>query len=242
MARLPRNVVAGQALHIIQRGNNRQAVFFSEADYRFYYECLSEAAERYGCAVHAYVFMTNHVHLLLTPRTEAVPSRLMQSVGRHFVRYINATCRRTGTLWEGRYKSAIIDSERYLMTCARYIELNPVRAGMVGHPAEYRWSSYRHNALQGGDALIRAHGLYLGLGDDDLERRRNYAALFAGHIDAAEIAAIRAMTQKDSVLGNDRFREQIAQVLQRRVAKHAHGGDRKSERFRESGGSSTLTP
>jgi putative transposase len=159
----------------------------------------------------------------------------------HFVRYINATCRRTGTLWEGRYKSAIIDSERYLMTCARYIELNPVRAGMVGHPAEYRWSSYRHNALQGGDALIQAHGLYLGLGDDDLERRRNYAALFAGQIDDTEIAAKRAMTQKDSVLGNDRFREQIAQVLQRRVAKRAHGGDRKSERFRESGGSSTLT-
>jgi len=127
------------------------------------------------------------------------------------------------------------------MTCARYIELNPVRAGMVGHPAEYRWSSYRHNALQGGDALIQAHGLYLGLGDDDLERRRNYAALFAGQIDDTEIAAKRAMTQKDSVLGNDRFREQIAQVLQRRVAKRAHGGDRKSERFRESGGSSTLT-
>ena len=119
MARLSRNVVAGQALHIIRRGNNRQAVFFSEADYRFYHECLNAAAERYGCVVHAYVFMTNHVHLLLTPGTETAPSRLMQSVGRRFVRYINASCWRTGTLWEGRYKSAIIDSERYLMTCSR---------------------------------------------------------------------------------------------------------------------------
>lgn len=114
MARLPRNVVAGQALHIIQRGNNRQAVFFSEADYRFYHECLSAAAECYGCAVHAYVFMTNHVHLLLTPSMEIAPSRLMQSVGRRYVRHINASCRRTGTLWEGRYKAAIIDLVRYL--------------------------------------------------------------------------------------------------------------------------------
>lgn len=241
MARLPRNVVTGQTLHIIQRGNNRQAVFYSEADYRFYHECLSSAADRYGCAVHAYVFMTNHVHLLLTPRTESSPSRVMQSIGRRYVRYINASFRRTGTLWEGRYKSAIIDSERYLMTCARYIELNPVRAGMVRHPAEYGWSSYRHNAVQGGDCLIQAHGLYVGLGADDMERRRNYASLFETHIDAATIADIRAMTEKGSVLGNSRFSAQIAEALHRRVVKHAHGGDRKSDQFHE-GGSSTLTP
>ena len=232
MARLPRNVVAGQPLHIIQRGNNRQAVFYSERHYRFYHECLSEAADRYGCAVHAYVFMTNHVHLLMTPSTETAPSRLMQSIGRNYVRHINLSCRRSGTMWEGRYKSAIIETEAYLLTCSRYIELNPVRAGMVGHPAEYPWSSYRHNAQQAEDALIQAHEIYSGLGADDPERRRNYAALFVGHVDAATIADIRVATQRCSVLGNDCFRGQIAEVLQRRVAKHAHGGDRRSGQFR----------
>ena len=134
MARLPRNVVPGQSLHIIQRGNNRQAVFFADADYRFCHECLCKAASHYRCAVHAYAFMTNHAHLLMTPLTESGPAKFMQSIGRRYVRYINAVYRRSGTLWEGRYKSSIIDSEQYFLICSRYIELNPVRAGMVCHP------------------------------------------------------------------------------------------------------------
>jgi len=119
MARRPRHVLPGQAMHLIQRGNNRQAIFFADADYHFDYEALEDAAIRYGCAVHAYVFMTNHVHLLMTPSTRDGPSRVMQSVGRRYVRHVNATHQRTGTLWEGRFRSAIVDSERYLLTCSR---------------------------------------------------------------------------------------------------------------------------
>ena len=121
MARMPRIVVSGQAMHIIQRGNNRQATFYANEDYQFYLESLEKAASQYACAVHAYALMTNHVHLLLTPNTDEGVSRLMQSVGRRYVRYVNSTYRRTGTLWEGRYKSALIDSVHYLLVCSRYI-------------------------------------------------------------------------------------------------------------------------
>jgi putative transposase len=135
---MARNLVPRLAQHIIQRGNNRQAVFFAEADYRLYLDSLQQAATRYDCGVHAYVLMTNHVHLLVTPYTEGGLSRLMQSVGRRYVRYVNSMYRRSGTLWDGRFNAALIDSERYLLTCMRYIELNPVRAGMVYHPGGYR--------------------------------------------------------------------------------------------------------
>ena len=145
MARFPRIVIPGQALHIIQRGNNRQPCFFADDDYRYYLDSLKEAAVRCGAQVHAYVLMTNHVHLLLTPESVQTPSLLLQSVGRRYVRYVNHGYRRSGTLWEGRYKSTLIDSDRYLLTCSRYIELNPVRARMVGRPGDYIWSSFRSN-------------------------------------------------------------------------------------------------
>ncbi len=147
MARRPRMVIPGQPLHIVQRGNNRQAVFFAEQDYLTYLECLRDAAFQQGCWVHAYVLMTNHVHLLLTPTQETNLSRCIQAVGRKYVRYINGHYRRSGTLWEGRFKSAMIDSAQYLLACYRYIELNPVRANMVEHPQHYRWSSFHANAM-----------------------------------------------------------------------------------------------
>jgi putative transposase len=243
MARLPRNVVPGQALHVIQRGNNRQAVFFSQADFRYYHESLREAAHKYSCEVHAYVFMTNHVHLLLTPHMEAGPSRMMQSVGRRYVRYVNIVYQRTGTLWEGRFKSAIIDSDQYLLTCSRYIELNPVRAGMVASPAHYRWSSYHHNALGRRDELIVPHRLYSEFHRDEGCRCRHYKSLFNGCFDQNVLTELRAGTQTGSVIGNERFREQIQEALKRRVDKYTHGGDRKSSSFRSrEKGSSTLTP
>ena len=142
MARLPRIVVPGQPLHIVQRGNNRTHCFFTDADYHFYLDCLADAASHFGCRIHAYVLMTNHVHLLLTPDTSTSPSLALQSVGRRYVRYVNHRYNRSGTLWEGRYKSALIDSERYFLACSRYLDLNPVRAKMVNHPGEYPWSSY----------------------------------------------------------------------------------------------------
>jgi len=162
MARKPRFNLVGQPQHVIQRGNNREACFYAAQDYRFYLCCVGEAARKFACDVHAYVLMTNHVHLLVTPRAEQAIGNLMQSVGRRYVRYINHVYRRTGTLWEGRYKASLIDSERYLLACYRYIELNPVRAAMVASPAQYRWSSYRCNAVGKTDTLITPHVQYLG--------------------------------------------------------------------------------
>lgn len=240
MARLQRIVVPGQALHIIQRGNNRQAVFFAEEDYRFYLESLERAAETTDCRVHAYVLMTNHVHLLVTPHHEDGPSRLMQSVGGIYVRYVNGVYRRSGTLWEGRFKSALINSERYLLTCSRYIELNPVRAKMVEHPGDYHWSSYRANALGVLDAVVSPHRLYEGLGCTFEERQVAYRVLFNAHIDNAEMACIREGTEKGKVVGSGRFREEVENALKRRIVRHGHGGDRKSKAFRDS--SSTPTP
>ena len=145
MPRKPRMYLPGVPCHIVQRGNNRDVCFYSEQDYQFYLECLKSACKRYRVAVHAYVLMTNHVHLLMQPEDEAGISRVMQSLGRRYVQYINHTYRRSGTLWEGRYKSSLINAEEYLLACYRYIELNPVRANMVSHPADYRWTSYRFN-------------------------------------------------------------------------------------------------
>jgi len=154
MARKPRFNVIGVPQHVIQRGNNREPCFFAEEDYRYYVECLEESAKKFGCLIHGYVLMTNHVHLLVTPQVDYGVSQMMQSVGRKYVRYINYQYRRTGTLWEGRYKASLVDSENYLLTCMRYIELNPVRAGMIELPGEYRWSSYSTNGYGKEDACI----------------------------------------------------------------------------------------
>ena len=137
MARLPRYVLPGQPHHVIQRGNNRQIIFNVDGDYRFYLEKLNNACKKHNVDVHAYVLMTNHVHILMTPYTEIGLGKVMQSLGRYYVQYYNYTYKRTGTLWEGRYKATLLDTERYLFTCYRYIELNPVRAGLVEHPSQY---------------------------------------------------------------------------------------------------------
>ena len=160
MPRKPRMYLPEIPCHVIQRGNNREACFFAEQDYQFFLEYLAAACRRYRIAIHAYVLMTNHVHLLMTPTTREGISRAMQSIGRRYVQYINREYRRCGTLWESRHKASLVDAERYLLTCYRYIELNPVRAGMVEHPGDYRWSSYRHNAYGEKNALITQHPLY----------------------------------------------------------------------------------
>jgi putative transposase len=154
MARLGRYFLPDQPLHVIQRGNNRQPIFFCQDDYRRLHAWLGEAAAAHDCAVHAYVLMTNHLHLLVTPGNQSSLPRTMQALGRRYVRYVNATSRRSGTLWEGRYRAAPIDSEAYFLACCRYIELNPVRAGMVVDPGDYAWSSYRAHALGAADLLV----------------------------------------------------------------------------------------
>ncbi|MGZ8256644.1 MAG: REP-associated tyrosine transposase [Gallionella sp.] len=232
MARLPRFVIPNQPQHLIVRGNNRSAIFCADADYRFYLEKLQLACSTHGCKVHAYVLMTNHVHLLITPQEEHSLSKTIQMLGRYYVQYYNYTYQRTGTLWEGRYKASLIDSEAYLLTCMRYIELNPVRAGMVSHPSEYPWSSYRHNALGEESALVTPHLEFLRLDKLTEARQATYRELFNHHIDAKSITEIRDATNKAWVLGNARFKQCIQRQLDRRVEPCARGGDRKSEKFK----------
>ncbi len=171
MPRPPRIVRAGDVLHVIQRGNNRTACFADDDDRERYLKVLLRTSERARCAIHAYVLMSNHTHLLVTAIEPRAPSRMMQSLGRSYVRYFNERHGRTGTLWEGRYRSSVIDSELYFFQCSRYIESNPVRAGMVSEPAAYRWSSFRSNADGEPDALVRRHPVYLALGRWGMERR-----------------------------------------------------------------------
>lgn len=241
MARLPRLYVPGCSHHVIQRGNNRQACFFDEMDYAVYLKKLRDASDKYQVSVHAYVLMTNHVHLLVTPSDELGMSRMMQSLGRYYVRYVNKAYRRSGTLWEGRYKSTLVDNDNYLLTVSRYIELNPVRAAMVQHPSEYPWSSYRSNAMGKAIELITPHALYQQLGDTCEQRQANYCQLFRGRIADYTLAEIREATNKAWVLGSDRFKKEIELVANRRAESMGWGGDRRSKVYRSELKSTTLT-
>jgi len=229
MARKPRFVLPGVPLHVIQRGNNREPCFYSDDDYRRYLELLRESADRNRCHVHAYVLMTNHVHLLATPFAPHGISHMMQDLGRKYVRSINYVYRRTGTLWEGRYKASLIDSEAYLLACMRYIELNPVRANMVSHPGEFRWSSYAANAQGQSDVLISPHPLYTQLGDDPLQRQAAYRELFRVHLDAELVHAIRGALNEELVLGRDDFKDKIEQMINRQVRRGKEGRPRVGE-------------
>ena len=233
MARLPRLYFPGCVQHVIQRGNNREACFYDEADYKVYLSFLNESAKKYRVAIHAFVLMTNHVHLLATPSDEQGISRLMQALGRRYVQYFNFTHGRTGTLWEGRYKSTLVDSDSYLLTVYRYLELNPVRAGMVAHASEYPWSSYQANALGKPIQLLTPHALYLQLGKTEEECQVAYRSLFRGRLPDRQLSEIREATNKGWVLGDDRFKAQIQIKTGRRAAPLGRGGDRKSTEFRE---------
>ena len=232
MARLPRFVIPDQPQHVIVRGNNRSEIFCADADYQFYLEKLQLACDKHDCKIHAYVLMTNHVHLLITPQEENSLSKAMQMLGRYYVQYYNYTYQRTGTLWEGRYKATLIDSEAYLLTCMRYIELNPVRANMVDHPSDYPWSSYLYNALGNANEWVSPHLEYLRLGKKGEARQAAYRQLFKYHIAESSMDEIRGATNKAWVLGNDRFKKRMQKQLERRVEPGARGGDRKSEKFR----------
>ncbi len=236
MARLPRYVIPGQPQHIIQRGNNRQLIFAAEADYPFFRNALVEAANKHGLSIHAYVWMTNHVHLLATPGFDDSISKTFQSVGRRYVQYFNYTYKRSGTLWEGRYRATVVDSERYLLTLMRYIELNPVRAGMVDMPQDYPWSSYRRNALgEGGPNAdwLSSHEEYSRLGQDDADRQKAYQALFAAAIDQGDLAEIRDCTHKGWALGGQRFRAEIEALGRRQAASKGVGRPRKQASNRD---------
>jgi len=236
MARLPRFVLVGHPQHIIIRGNNREPVFTSDEDYRFFLDKLTDAAKKHQCDIHAYVLMTNHIHLLATPHKTDGISKMMQMLGRYYVQYFNYTYKRSGTLWEGRYKASLIDSDAYALLCYRYIELNPVRANMVQHPSEYPWSSYRVNALGQYDALVTPHTMYYTLGHDETSRQTQYRSLFTAQIDEISLVQMREATNKAWVLGSEHFKQKIANQLNRRSDKLAKGGDRKSDEFKQSKG------
>ena len=228
MPRRPRILLPDYPLHIVQRGINREPCFFADEDYQCYLHWIEEAARDCRCAVHAYVLMTNHVHLLLTPNECGAPARLMQSLGRRYVQYVNRAYRRSGTLWEGRYRSSPTQAESHLLACYRYIELNPVRAGMVAHPAEYRWSSHRANAQGEGDALIQPHALFMALGPDAASRQSAYRELFRHALEPGLVDQIRRATNGNFALGSARFAEQIATTRGRRVSPGKSGRPRKA--------------
>ena len=209
MPRCPRPNCIDIPLHVIQRGVNRNACFRDERDYRLYLGLLEELAPRFDCEIHAHALMTNHVHLLLTPRALRGCSHLMRHVGQRFVQAINRRWPRTGPLWEGRFKACLVDSAPYGLTCQRYIELNPVRAGMVRHPAEYRWSSYRNNAYGTPSALLRPLDVYHRLGNDDESRRLAYRSLFDQELSDQELWDIREAIRTGRPLGPKEFIDRV---------------------------------
>ncbi len=228
MARQPRIDVAGFPQHIIQRGHNRSDCFFQDDDYHQYLDFLSAAVEKFDCQVHAYVLMPNHIHLLATGETNGALASLMQSVGRQYVGYVNQTYMRSGTLWEGRFRSALIESERYFLACCRYIELNPVRAGMVREPGDYAWSSYRHHTAKRRLRWIEDHDAYRELGRNNKVRAVAYRDWVAQGVDDAELQAIRDHTNKGRVLGSADFQAQISAILDRPVGIVPRGRPRKT--------------
>ncbi len=228
MPRRPRIHLPGQPLHIVLRGHNREACFFAEEDYHGFLHWLDEALKPCGAALHAYALMTNHVHLLLTPKAAEDVPRIVISLGRRYVQYVNRTYRRTGTLWDSRYKSSLIDTDRYLLMCQRYIELNPVRAAMVDDPAHYRWTSYRSNALGKADARLTPHAVYLALGSEDSQRQTAYRALFRSELDEEAVADIRLALNQNQALGGAKFHRKIEKAAGERREARPRGRPRTS--------------
>ncbi|MBA5608080.1 transposase [Duganella sp. FT3S] len=213
MPRHARIILANVPIHLVQRGHNRQACFFADADYQTYQHLLRDHTAASDCALHAYALMGNHVHLLLSSATPAGPATLMKAVNQRYVRYINKKYQRTGTLWQGRFHSSLTEEPAYFFACHRYIELNPVRAGVVAHPAHYRWSSYRANAEGASNPLLQAHPLYDALGDSPDQRQRTYRELFAHELQADVLAQIRQASNGNYALGTARYTTQLRQAL-----------------------------
>jgi putative transposase len=205
----------GVPLHIVQRGNNHAPCFFAEGDRYDYLDWLCDAAEHHGVAIHAYALMANHVHLLATPARSHGVSAMMQTLGRRYVRHVNQKHSRSGTLWEGRFKACLVDSERYVLAAYRYIDLNPVRAGIVTEPAAYRWSSYCANAGMGPQPWLQPHDTYLALGSTAIARAHAYRALCAEVVALSDVDALRAATASGMVYGSEHFKDRVALIAGR---------------------------
>ena len=227
MPRRARLMLPNVPVHLIQRGNNRQACFFADEDFAFYLEWFKSYADKTGCLIHAYVLMTNHVHMLVSASSADGVGLMMKALGQRYVQYVNRTYRRSGTLWEGRFRSCLTQEDAYLLACMRYIELNPVRAQMVAHPGEYRWSSYRANAQGEGNVLLQPHAVYGALGGDSASRQAAYRDLFRYELEPGLVDEIRKATHGNFALGDARFAAQIAHTLGRRVQRAKAGRPRK---------------
>ena len=217
MARQPRLALPGYPHHVIQRGNNRQPIVLDETDRRMLYNLWLEESQRHKVAVNAYVLLDNHFHMLLTPPSDEAMSLMMQSVGRTYVRYFNKRHNRSGTLWEGRYKSSLIDSEAYLLTCMAYIDLNPVRAGLAESAEDFSWSSYKHLAGQSIDKLVTPHALYWGLGNTPFAREAAYAEFVAGGLSVATQKTLTESALKGRVVGRPDFLTSLEKNTQRQI-------------------------
>ena len=227
MPRRARFAGAGIPWHIIQRGHDRRACFFTDADYGYYLHHLGKEASNHGCSIHAYALMTNHVHLLVTPESRNSASLMMKGVNQRYVQYVNRTYDRSGTLWEGRFKSCLTQTDFYALACYRYIELNPVRAGIVDHPEKYKWSSYSANVNGWLNKVVTPHSVYLALGTGDIDRRERYQALVQSGLDHDTLNKIRGATNSNMILGNQRFEKEVASMLGRSVVQRKRGRPRK---------------
>lgn len=227
MPRRIRDYLPGVPQHVIQRGNNRQIVFFEQAHYEFYLFCLKDAATTYGCDIHAYTLLPNHVHLLATPHEPDSIPKTVQSIGRRYVQYINSTCKRSGTLWEGRYRSCLVEPGDRLLDCYRYIELDAVRSGLVSDAKDYTWSSYRYHTLGENNAIITSHARYEILGSDAAERRAAYRRLCEQNMDDELLQEILRSTENGRALGTDCFKDCVEELLSRPVRAGKPGRPRK---------------
>lgn len=223
MARLPRLVVPNQPHHVIQSGADKQRIFRDPDDYTRFLGWLREAAKQFRVAIHAYVLMPTHLHLLLSPSDDGGLGRMMQWVGRHYVPYFNAKYHRTGTLWQGRYKATVIESEQYFLLCSRYIELNPVRVGLVASAADYSWSSLAHHLGSRSDPLITDHPVFWALGNTPFDREAAYRALLEQGVNEQEIAALTEATLKGWPLGSEKFKALLAKQTNRRTTPAKRG-------------------
>ena len=223
MARLPRLTVPDYPHHIIQCGNNRQGIFTSSADYLMLLTLLDENARKFGVALHAYVLMSNHFHLLATPSTDQGLPQMMQAVGRRYVRYFNDSQARTGTLWEGRYRSTLIEAAHYLLPCMVYIDLNPVRAGLVKDAGDYPWSSYGGHVGRQSDKLVTPHPLYWALGNTPFAREAAYVELVRAGTPLEQQEALTQSALSGWVLGNDNFVADLQKRTERRLTKNQPG-------------------
>jgi len=218
MARLPRLTLAGYPHHVIQRGNNRQPIFAREQHYQDLLGLLGDNATRFDVAIHAYVLMGNHFHVLATPADAQGLPLMMQAVGRRYVRHFNDAQGRTGTLWEGRYKSSLIQTDRYLLACMVYIDLNPVRAGLCESPGEYPWSSYRHYVGTRSDSLVTPHALYWGLGNTPFAREAAYAELVQAGVAQQAQQDLTQATLSGWALGEAGFVAELQKHTERRLS------------------------